>query len=129
MIDLKSSNEKLEQRSKNIIRTICGQRSPVLDEDLDTLLTASGGSVKLAVATILLATTTEVAAKRLEDANGVLADVISDSHNNISSLNGTVSESEEGYVLCVDGGGSKCGAVLLGKNGDIGEGEAGGCNV
>lgn len=129
MIDLKSSNEKLKQRSKNIISTICGHQSPASEEDLDLLLTACGGSVKLAVAAILLKTTTEDAAKRLEDARGVLADVLQYSQSKTPIINGTGPKSAEDYVLCVDGGGSKCSAVLLGKNGEIGEGEAGGCNV
>lgn len=119
MIDLKASNHKLQQRSRNIIRTICGASAPVSDDELDRTLALCNGSVKLAVATILLQVSGEEAAKRLEDAKGVLADVLDvkpipeDSH----------------FVLCVDGGGSKCAAVLLGQNGEEGRGEAGECNV
>lgn len=119
MIDLKATNNKLQQRSRNIIRTICGPSAPVLDDELDQVLVLCNGSVKLAVATILLQVSGDEAAKRLEAAKGVLADVLDvkpmaeDSH----------------FVLCVDGGGSKCAAVLLGRNREEGRGEAGECNV
>ncbi|OBT74309.1 hypothetical protein VF21_06897 [Pseudogymnoascus sp. 05NY08] len=119
MIDLKATNNKLQQRSRNIIRTICGPSASVSDDELDRILALCNGSVKLAVATILLQVSSDEAAKRLETAKGVLADVlyvgpmVEDSH----------------FVLCVDGGGSKCAAVLLGRNGEEGRGEAGECNV
>ncbi|KAH9224995.1 putative glucokinase regulator family protein [Leptodontidium sp. 2 PMI_412] len=124
MIDVKSSNLKLQQRSKNIVRTICGERSPASDEDLNVLLAACGGSVKLAVANILLDVSIPEAKKRLADAGGILADVLQNSKSQVSQ---PITAGE--YVLCVDGGGSKCGAVLLGKNEEYGVGEAGECNV
>ncbi|KAH7308807.1 hypothetical protein BKA65DRAFT_601661 [Rhexocercosporidium sp. MPI-PUGE-AT-0058] len=124
MIDVKSSNLKLQQRSKNIVRAICGEKSPASDEELKSLLAACGGSVKLVVTTILLDTSILEAKKRLEDAGGVLAEVLQDLKPRI-----TKSLETEDYVLCVDGGGSKCCAVILGKNGESGEGKAGECNV
>lgn len=129
MIDLKATNEKLQQRSRNIIRTICGQLSPSSDEELDLLLTACEGSVKLAVASILLQIPVAQAAERLKVARGVLADVLDNQKAEISSKLAVNGAMPEDYVLCVDGGGSKCAAVLLGKNGEIGRGEAGECNV
>ncbi|KAH7409654.1 putative glucokinase regulator family protein [Cadophora sp. MPI-SDFR-AT-0126] len=124
MIDVKSSNLKLQQRSKNIIRTICGKKSPSSEEELEVLLAACSGSVKLAVATILLEAPIPEAKRRLDDAGGVLADVLQNSRAEYSEPSNTGN-----YVLCVDGGGSKCGAVILGKNGETGQGEAGECNV
>ncbi|KAG4437484.1 hypothetical protein IFR05_007039 [Cadophora sp. M221] len=124
MIDVKSSNLKLQQRSKNIVRTICGEKSPSSDEELSVLLSACGGSVKLAVATVLLDVSIPDAKKRLEDAGGILADVLQNSNSRVSQP-ATIGD----YVLCVDGGGSKCSAVLLGRNEECGEGEAGECNV
>jgi N-acetylmuramic acid 6-phosphate etherase len=129
MIDLKATNEKLRQRSRNIIRTICGPLYPSSDDELDLLLTACDGSVKLAVATILLRTTSTEATERLKEARGVLAEVLRDPNGTHSFKNGASHKEAEEYVLCVDGGGSKCAAVLLGKNGEIGRGEASECNV
>lgn len=129
MIDLKSTNKKLEQRSRDIMRTICGPFCPPKDEDLDILLADCDGSVKVAVASILLGTSVEKAQERLRDAGGVLARVLKDTKEDLPpQTNGNVVGLEE-YVLCVDGGGSKCAAVLLGKEGQIGRGEAGQCNV
>lgn len=119
MIDLKATNNKLQQRSRNIIRTICGPSAPVSDDELDRILALCNGSVKLAVATILLQVSGDEATKRLEAANGVLADVLDDKPTS----------EDRHFVLCVDGGGSKCAAVLLGRNGEEGRGEAGECNV
>ncbi|KFY31746.1 hypothetical protein V493_00828 [Pseudogymnoascus sp. VKM F-4281 (FW-2241)] len=119
MIDLKSSNHKLQQRSRNIIRTICGASAPVSDEELDRILALCNGSVKLTVATILLQVSEDEAAQRLQDAKGVLADVL-----DVKPV-----PEDDHFVLCVDGGGSKCAAVILGQNGEEGRGEAGECNV
>lgn len=119
MIDLKATNNKLQQRSRNIIRTICGQSAPVSDDELDQILALCNGSVKLAVATIILRVSGDEATKQLNAAKGVLADV----------LDNKPTSEDRHFVLCVDGGGSKCAAVLLGRNGEEGRGEAGECNV
>jgi len=129
MIDLKATNKKLEQRSRDIMRTICGPFCPQKDEDLDILLEYCDGSVKVAVASILLGTSVENAKERLSDAGGVLAKVLRVANEDLPpKTNGTVADLGD-FVLCVDGGGSKCAAVLLGKEGRIGRGEAGQCNV
>lgn len=129
MIDVKATNEKLRQRSRNIIRTICGPSCPTSEEELDIIITACNGSVKLAVATILLQATADDAARRLEVTHGVLSDVLK--HSTIDHLSPTETDcdSDSAFVLCVDGGGSKCAAILLGKDGQEGRGEAGECNV
>lgn len=129
MIDLKATNNKLSQRSRNIVRTICGPSCPTSDDELDSILSVCNGSVKLAVATILLQATADDAAKRLEVTNGVLSDALK--HSAVVPLGPTVTNRivNDEFVLCVDGGGSKCAAVLLGRNGQEGRGEAGECNV
>ena len=124
MIDVKSSNLKLQQRSKNIIRTICGEKTPSAEEELEKLLASCGGSVKLAVATILLESTVPEAKQKLDDAGGVLADVLA-----YSKPQHVERVAAGDFVLCVDAGGSKCCAIILGKNGELGQGEAGECNV
>lgn len=129
MIDLKATNKKLQQRSRDIIRTICGPTSPSSDEELDLLLVACDGSVKLAAATILLGTSVEEAGKHLNNAGGVLAEVLNPSTNKESCVSNGCDEGPGDYVLCVDGGGSKCAAVLMGRAGQIGRGEGGQCNV
>lgn len=129
MIDLKATNEKLQQRARNIVRTICGSSSRESDEELDLLLEKCKGSVKLAVATILLDLPAHEAAGRLEAAGGVLAKVLKPKNVAASNSLGTNGDLPNNFVLCVDGGGSKCAAVLLGPNGQEGRGEAGECNV
>jgi N-acetylmuramic acid 6-phosphate etherase len=129
MIDLKATNEKLQQRSRNIIRTICGPLCPSADEELDGLLAATGGSVKLAVATLLLQIPADETKERLREAGGVLAKVLNDSNEPEASKIITNREDSEKYILCVDAGGSKCAAVILLDNGEIGRGESDGCNV
>ena len=129
MIDLKATNKKLQQRSRNIIRGVCELAKSASDEELDTLLLKCGGSVKLAVASILLQAPIPEAAKYLQRAEGVLANALAignTAERQVSAQNGL---DQNEYVLCVDGGGSKCAAVVLGSNGDVGRGEAGGCNV
>lgn len=127
MIDLKATNEKLQQRSRDIVRTICGSSCPTTDEELDELISKCDGSVKTAVAAVLLGSVEE-ANKRLSSAAGVLAEALRPSKEIYINGHNMPAKSEE-YVLCVDGGGSKCAAVLLGSNGTTGRGEAGPCNV
>lgn len=129
MIDLKATNKKLQQRARNIIRGMCGPLSPASDHELDHILETCNGSVKLAVATILLETSVQDAANRLEQADGVLAKVLKSKVAISSTSMGREDEALKGFVLCVDGGGSKCAAVLLGPNGEEGSGEAGEGNV
>jgi N-acetylmuramic acid 6-phosphate etherase len=129
MIDLKATNKKLQQRSRNIIRTLCGPSNPKSDEELDHILETCNGSVKLAVVTILLQISAREGTERLEAAGGVRAKVLKQ-NNTIRPIftvaNGT---SFNDFVLCIDGGGSKCAAVLLGPDQQEGKGEAGECNV
>lgn len=127
MIDVKATNEKLQQRSRDIIRIVCDSDCPSTDEELDRLLAACGGSVKIAAASILLGTSIEDARKRLNSAGGILAEVLKSREDSNGISNGA--KDHQDFVLCVDGGGSKCAAVMIGKSGQIGRGEAGQCNV
>jgi N-acetylmuramic acid 6-phosphate etherase len=129
MIDLRATNKKLQQRSRNIIRVLCGPSSPETDEELDHILEACNGSVKLSVASILLQISPSEAAKRLEAAGGGLAKILNRNDNGTAQTADADNKSLNGFVLCVDGGGSKCAAVLLGPSGQMGSGEAGECNV
>ncbi|OAL22400.1 hypothetical protein AYO20_11186 [Fonsecaea nubica] len=129
MVDLRATNFKLQQRSRNILRAICGTQCPDSDADLDALLASCQGSVKLAIATIGLGTSVEEAKRRLEDAGGVLANVLKKPPHEYTKSQPTADSRAPEYVLCVDGGGSKCAAVVTSADGQIGYGEGPGCNV
>lgn len=125
MIDLKPTNIKLEIRARRILREICGDRCPPADEDINQELRACGRSVKLAAVKISLGASVEEAERLLNDTGGVLANLLKPRPSILDAANGIA---EGSYVLCVDGGGSKCNAVIISENGDIGSGESGPCN-
>ncbi|UNI17569.1 N-acetylmuramic acid 6-phosphate etherase [Purpureocillium takamizusanense] len=125
MIDLKATNIKLRQRAKNMLRLIGGAACTQTDEELDAVLAACHGSVKLAAVTIVLGVSVADAEARLERSNGVLARVFEEAQRQ------AVEEAhrDEGLVLCVDAGGSSCRAVIMGPDGTAACGAAGPCNV
>ncbi|KAK2782888.1 hypothetical protein FQN52_000528 [Onygenales sp. PD_12] len=132
MVDLKSSNLKLEQRARNIIKKVSGTSCPSTDAEIDALLKKCNGSVKLALATLALGSTVEEAQQRLESGGGKLSDVLKQKSQESTQQNATkvtVSRTSIPLVMYVDGGGTKCAATVVGPNGEIGEGEAGPCNV
>lgn len=121
MVDVKSTNLKLQQRARNIIREVCA--STASDLELDKLLEESDGSVKLAIAMVHLNVSAVIAKERLEDSGGVLAKLL---HAPRSMTDGNT---RGHYVLCIDGGGSKCAAYVLAGNGEIGIAIGPACNV
>ena len=123
MIDVKPTNVKLQLRARRILREICGDRSPESDEELDSILQECGRSVKLAAVCIWLGVPVEEGKIRLTEANDILANIIK-GPKNIKSFH----KEDQKFVLCVDGGGSKCKAVIVSQRGAIGSGEAGPCN-
>ncbi|OAR02982.1 hypothetical protein LLEC1_05646, partial [Akanthomyces lecanii] len=125
MVDLKATNIKLQQRARNILRAIGGQRCPHSDEDLDAILAASHGSTKVAAVVIVLDVDVAEAELRLERNNGVLAQVFAEAET--QSSKGTKDESD--IVLCVDAGGTSCKATVLSKDGAVGTGIGGPCNM
>lgn len=124
MVDLKASNLKLQQRSRNIIRKLGGTACPSTDAELDALLQSCNGSVKLVLATLGLETTVDEAQKRLNEAGGSLSSVLKSRNQDVAK-----NHEDDEMVLYVDGGGTKCAAVIMGRDARIGEGEAGPCNV
>lgn len=129
MVDLKATNLKLQQRSRNILRNLCGSSCPHSDSELDALLKSCAGSVKLAIATLSLGVSVSEAKQRLDSAGGVLASVLKKAVDS-SPTNPTSKEATgPDCVLCIDGGGSKCAAVVMSPDAEKGYGEAGGCNV
>lgn len=128
MIDLKPTNVKLRMRARGMLREICGSQCPKDDEEIDSVLEQCGNSVKLAAAKICLQCSAEEAATRLLEVGGVLAGLWETSE--LPSLNGTPDRKRRRpeHVLCIDGGGSKCKAVIKDRDGISGVGEAGPCN-
>jgi N-acetylmuramic acid 6-phosphate etherase len=130
MIDVKATNEKLRQRSRNIIRMSCGTKCERTDAGLDELLLACYGSVKLAVASLILDVGIDEARGRLADAGGVLTEVL-DGHHALgeAARNHVNGVSDQEYLLCVDGGGSKCAAIIGDREGGLWRAEGGPCNA
>lgn len=126
MVDLRATNLKLQQRSRNILRSICGSKCPEGDEALDALLNSCGGSVKVAIASLTLGIPVPEAIDRLDDAGGILAKVLKHGE---CVMRPTTNGKQFECALCIDGGGSKCAAAIISADGTISYGEAGGCNV
>jgi N-acetylmuramic acid 6-phosphate etherase len=127
MVDVKSTNLKLQQRARNIIREVCGPTCPASDTTLDGILLESRGSVKLAIVMVHLGLTIDAARQRLEGANGILADVLRRSCPP-ADANGVMAAKPH-PVLCIDGGGSKCAAYVLTDEGESGMAVGPPCNV
>lgn len=125
MVDLKATNIKLRQRARNILRAIGGQHCKQSDEELDAILAACHGSTKLAAVVIVLDVSVEEAELRLEQSQGVLAQVFADADDRSSQHN----NDDSGLVLCVDAGGTSCKATILSKDGAVGTGVSGPCNM
>ncbi|OAA70757.1 N-acetylmuramic acid 6-phosphate etherase [Akanthomyces lecanii RCEF 1005] len=125
MVDLKATNIKLQQRARNILRAIGGQRCHHSDEDLDGILAAARGSTKVAAVVIVLEVDVAEAELRLERNNGVLAQVFAEAETESSTGN----NDDSGIVLCVDAGGTSCKATVLSKDGAVGTGIGGPCNI
>lgn len=125
MVDLKATNLKLRQRARNVLRAVAGSSCTKTDAELDTLLSACHGSVKLASASLVTGLSSAEAEKDLLKHGGVLARVIESSKR----VKGSLEPFDEPLVLCVDAGGSSCKAVVLSASGQKAFGSAGPCNV
>ena len=97
------------------------------DSDLDALLLKCNGSVKLALLVAETGLPVGDRQAKLDLAGGVLAKALDIRAKN-DHTNGC-STQERQYVLCIDGGGTKCAAVIAGRTGIIGRGIAGPCNL
>ena len=136
MVDLKATNVKLEQRSRNIIRSIEPTAFDFTDEELDSRIKSCDGSVKLALMTLMTGLEKEDCKGHLERAGGVLSKALQARQAKVISqekINGmqTIQDDlkPERLVLCIDGGGTKCAVAVANEAGEIGKGEAGPCNV
>jgi N-acetylmuramic acid 6-phosphate etherase len=127
MVDLVASNLKLQQRSRNFLRKLSKNCEFMSDADLDALLLECSGSVKLALLAAETGLPVEDCQSRLESTRGVLSKALDKRPDN-EQVNGCSTQSRQ-YVLCIDGGGTKCAAVIADKTGVISRGVAGPCNL
>lgn len=126
MVDLVASNLKLEQRSRNILRRLSARCDSMTDEDLDKLMARCKGRVKLALLMAETGQPVEHCEERLASAGGVLAKALETS----LARNVQMPATNRQYVLCIDGGGTKCAAVIADLKGTvIGRGTTGPCNL
>ncbi|RHZ56160.1 putative glucokinase regulator family protein [Aspergillus thermomutatus] len=105
MVDLVASNLKLEQRSRNILRRLSARCGGMTD----------GQPV-------------EHCEERLASAGGVLAKVLETPLAKVT--NAQTPATNRQYVLCIDGGATKCAAVIADLKGTVvGRGTTGPCNL
>ncbi|KAJ5613373.1 hypothetical protein N7510_006567 [Penicillium lagena] len=124
MVDMVASNLKLKQRSRNMLRKLSPKCGGWSDSELDALLVKCNGSVKLAILTAETGQSAEDCARQLECVGGVLSEaLIRPEGPHWSAM------PARKFVLCVDGGGTKCAAVVADDTGVIGRGSAGPCNL
>ena len=135
MVDVKASNLKLKQRSRNIVRSLESRASEISDELLDERIQECGGSVKLALMTLMTGCEKQQCEDNLKQAGGVLSTALqilnTTASNNISNGISTPRNTapKRKLAVCIDGGGSKCAVALSDEAGNIGRGESGPCNV
>lgn len=127
MVDLVASNLKLKQRSRNILRRLSKTCEIMSDTDLDVLLLNCNGKVKLALLVSETGLSVNECQAKLDLAGGVLTKALSTEPAN-EHLNGPPVH-HRNYVLCIDGGGTKCAAVVADNTGALGRGTAGPCNL
>ncbi|TFK33862.1 hypothetical protein BDQ12DRAFT_614474 [Crucibulum laeve] len=128
MVDVKSSNHKLIDRARRIYRTLLPS-STLTDSEVDTLIASCGGSVKLALVVGKLGVSVTDGRSRLETAGGLLKKAWDSGPESSGVDRGFDGEqSVRNLVLCIDAGGTKCSAVIAGKEGILSRAESGPCN-
>jgi N-acetylmuramic acid 6-phosphate etherase len=158
MVDLKPTNLKLRERSRQIFKSVCGDQfytdSGML-VDLKTCQNPSNaiddhmllcGSLKLAILVGKSGISVDHAKKELTSANGNLRDALAHleevglglspsvsesamSDISTNSVASSVAETDSGFVLAVDGGGSKTAVVIASPSGLRARGESGSSNI
>ncbi|OQD82867.1 hypothetical protein PENANT_c019G06984 [Penicillium antarcticum] len=128
MVDLVASNLKLKQRSRNILRRLSSKCHSLPDEDLDALLSRCNHSVKLAILVADTGESVEACEGYFEAAGGVLANAIAAVSKPGQQITPEV-KSGRPFVLCIDGGGTKCAAAVTNGANIVCRGYAGPCNL
>lgn len=129
MVDLKTSNLKLVDRSRRIFRTL--HPSAVLsDSGIDQLISSCDGSVKLALVVAKSGCSVEEGKAKLETAGGVLKRAWESETSNVARLSvADDASSEPELLLCVDAGGTKCSVVIADRHGLVATAVGGSCNL
>ncbi|CAG8254083.1 unnamed protein product [Penicillium nalgiovense] len=127
MVDLVASNLKLEQRSRNILRTLSEKSQSSSDSELDALLARCHGSVKLAILVAETGESVETCQGYIDVAGGLLANALATNSRPIEQKPPTSPIRK--FALCIDGGGTKCAAVVAAGTNVVGQGSAGPCNL
>ncbi|KAK4871026.1 hypothetical protein LT330_000263 [Penicillium expansum] len=127
MVDLVASNLKLVQRSRNILRRLSGKCQSSSNTELDALLARCNASVKLAILVAETGESVETCQGYFGAAGGVLANALAAVSKPIEQK--PTSTPTQKFVLCIDGGGTKCAAVVADGINVVGQGFAGPCNL
>jgi N-acetylmuramic acid 6-phosphate etherase len=127
MVDLVASNLKLKQRSRNILRRLSGKCQSSSDAELDALLARCNASVKLAILVAETGESVETCQGYVDAAGGVLANALAAISRPIGQK--PASAPTQRFSLCIDGGGTKCAAVVADGTNVVGQGSAGPCNL
>lgn len=127
MVDLVASNLKLVQRSRNILRRLSGKCQSSSNTELDALLARCNASVKLAILVAETGESVETCQGYFDAAGGVLANALAAVSKPIEQK--PTSTPTQKFVLCIDGGGTKCAAVVADGINVVGQGFAGPCNL
>ncbi|OQE29271.1 hypothetical protein PENFLA_c004G10819 [Penicillium flavigenum] len=127
MVDLVASNLKLEQRSRNILRRLSGKCQSSSDAELDSLLARCNASVKLAILVAETGESVETCQGYVDAAGGVLSNALAAISRPIE--HNPASAPTQNFSLCIDGGGTKCAAVVAHGTNVAGQGSAGPCNL
>ncbi|GES66771.1 glucokinase regulator family protein [Aspergillus terreus] len=128
MVDLVASNEKLKQRSRNILRRLSERCHSMDDSELDALLTKCNRSVKLSLLVAESGLTVDECQRDLDAVGGVLAKALK--HRNCTSKSKIQNSGKRQFILSIDGGATKSAAVIVDEAGNVvGRGKAGACNL
>lgn len=96
------------------------------DSDLDALLIKCDRSVKLAILVAETDKSVEDCKSDLELSGGILSNALQE---NTKRPEPVPKKLLRNFVLCIDGGGTKCAAVVADASGKISHGYAGSCNL
>ena len=128
MVDMVASNLKLEQRSRNMLRRVSARCNTFSDAELDSLLVECNHSVKLAILVAESQCSVNVCEKHLASTGGVLAKALAATDRpNKNTVVETIASRP--FVLCIDGGGTKCAATFTDATGVVYRGSSGPCNL
>ncbi|CAI7647170.1 unnamed protein product [Penicillium pancosmium] len=126
MVDLQASNLKLKQRSKNILKRLSSKCAAMADSELDELLIDCERSVKLAFLVAETGKSVETCKGDLQNAGEILAKALDVA---VPDARPVSNELVRKFALCIDGGGTKCAAVVADAAGNTTRGYAGPCNL